>query len=61
MTAQDPIIEELRQIRHEIEQVYNNSESYYQHLLDIQKQYRDRLTTHHPKPALIVYDKRAAA
>ena len=61
MSIQDPIIEELRQIRREIEQTYNDSESYYQHLLDIQKQYRERLTSHHPKPALILHDTRAVA
>ncbi len=61
MMIQDPIIEELRQIRREIENIYNNSETYYQHLLDIQKQYRERLTTHHPKPALVLHDTRAVA
>jgi hypothetical protein len=58
----DPIIEELRKIRHTIEESCDNDpEKYYVHLLEIQKQYCDRLVRREPKPALILRDKRRAA
>lgn len=58
----DPILEELRKIRHTIEKSYDNDpEKYYRHLLDIQQRYRDRLVRRKPKPALILRDKQRAA
>ena len=58
----DPIIEELRNIRHTIEKSCDHdSKKYYLHLLEIQQQHRDRLVRRQPKPALILRDKRRAA
>jgi hypothetical protein len=40
----DPIIRELRKIRKEIEEeCQKKGESYYDHLLKVQEQYKDRL------------------
>lgn len=50
---QDPIIKEIRDIRHEIEKNCNNdSQEYYEYLRKIQKQYAERLVCRKPKPAL---------
>ena len=50
---QDPIIQEIRKIRHEIEADYQNDpQKYYTHLLEIQKEFSDRLIRRKPKPAL---------
>lgn len=48
----DPIFEEIRKTRHEIEkQCQDDPGVYYRHLLEIQKQYRDRLVRRQPQPA----------
>jgi hypothetical protein len=48
-----PIVEEIRQIRHEIEEeCHNDSEEFYAYLLENQKQYTDRLVRRQPKPAI---------
>ncbi len=45
----DPIIEEVRQVRREIEaECQNDPEKYYRLLLDVQEQYRDRLVRRGP-------------
>lgn len=50
---QDPIIKEIRTIRHEIEaECQNDSQIYYEHLQKIQKKYSERLVSRKPKPAL---------
>lgn len=60
--VRDPILEELRKIRHTIEKSYDNDpEKYYLHLLDIQNMYRDRLVCRKPTPALILGDQQRAA
>ena len=42
----DPIIKEIRKIRHEIEAMCDNdSQKYYEHLLKVQKKYSDRLVS----------------
>jgi len=51
--VQDPIIEELRKIRSEIEKECNNDpEQYYQHLLAFQKNLKGDLVRRKPKPAI---------
>ena len=50
---QDPIIQEIRKIRHEIEADYQNDpQKYYIHLLEIQKKFSGSLIRSKPKPAL---------
>ncbi|MGA1874214.1 MAG: hypothetical protein ACMUIA_01250 [bacterium] len=50
---QDPIIKEIRKIRHEIEAEYQyDSQKYYEHLQELQKKYSNRLVRRKPKPAL---------
>ncbi len=62
MMFRDPIIEELRKIRHTLEESCDNDpEKYYLYLLEIQNKYRDRLVRRKPKPALPLQDKRRAA
>ena len=39
----DPIVEEVRKTREKICSRYGDAESYYQHLLDVQKSYKDQL------------------
>ena len=49
----DPIIEEIRQFRHEIEnECQNDPQKYYEHCMEIQKKYSDRLVRFKPKPSL---------
>jgi len=45
----DPIVQKVRTRRHELEQQYPDSESYYQHLLQRQKKVKGRLVCRSPK------------
>ncbi|MEN6577882.1 MAG: hypothetical protein ABFD90_16170 [Phycisphaerales bacterium] len=47
--ATDPIIQEVRSIRKEIEQQYPDAASFYKHLEQQQKAYRRRLVRRRPK------------
>ncbi len=47
----DPIVQEVRSIRKEIEQQYPDAVSYYEHLQRQQKAYGNRLVRRGPKPA----------
>ncbi len=47
----DPIIQQVRAVRKEIEQQYPDAASFYQHLEQVQKAYRERLVRRHPKKA----------
>jgi hypothetical protein len=47
--AKDPIVQEVRSIRKEIEQQYPDAASFYEHLEQQQKAYRKRLVRRHPK------------
>ncbi len=49
--AKDPIVQEVRAIRKEIEQQYPDAASFYRHLQRQQKAYRKRLVRRHPKRA----------
>ena len=49
----DPIIETIRKIRHEIEdKCQNDSQRFFDHYLEVQKEYSDRLVCLKPKPSL---------
>ena len=51
--SQDPIIDEVRQIRHKIEaECENDAQKYFEHIQQIQEKYRHRLVQRKPKPAL---------
>ena len=45
----DPIVEQVRSIRKEIEQQYPDAESFYKHLEQQQEAYGTRLTCRKPK------------
>jgi hypothetical protein len=45
----DPIIEQVRSIRKDIERQYPDAESFYKHLKQQQEGYRTRLTSRKPK------------
>ena len=45
----DPIVEQVRSIRKQIEQQYPDAESYYKHLEQEQAAYRTRLIRRKPK------------
>jgi len=47
--ARDPIVEQVRAIRKEIEQQYPDAGSFYKHLEQVQKTYRRRLVRRGPK------------
>jgi len=47
----DPIIEQVRSVRKEIERQYPDAESFYKHLKQQQEAYRSRLTRRKPKKA----------
>ncbi len=50
---QEPILKEIRRIRHEIEaECQNDPQKYYEHIQQVQKQYSNRLVRFKPKPAL---------
>ena len=49
--ARDPIVEQVRSIRKEIEQQYPDAASFYKHLEQQQKAYRKRLVRRCPKKA----------
>lgn len=50
---QEPILKEIRRIRHEIEaECQNDPQKYYEHIQQIQKQYNNRLVRFKPRPAL---------
>ena len=49
--AKDPIVQEVRSIRREIQQQYPDAASFYEHLQQQQKAYRKRLVRRHPKEA----------
>lgn len=56
--ANDPIIQEIRDIRHAIEkECQGDSERYYQHLLSLQEKSAERLVRRQPKP-LITSDQK---
>ncbi|MFO1432545.1 MAG: hypothetical protein U1F76_20825 [Candidatus Competibacteraceae bacterium] len=49
----DPIIREIRQIRRNIEAEYdNNGDKFYEHILQIQQGYKNRLVHRQPKASL---------
>ena len=49
----DLIVEEVRQVRHKIEaECENDPQRYYDHIQQVQEQYRTRLVQRKPKPAL---------
>jgi len=49
--TEDPIVREVREIRHQIEkECQQDSEKYYQHLKTLQNKLAERLVSHHPKP-----------
>lgn len=49
----DPLVEEVRRVRHDIERkCQHNSETFYQHVLEVQKSFANRLVRREPKPAL---------
>jgi hypothetical protein len=47
----DPIVDQVRSIRKEIEQQYPDAESFYRHLEQRQEAYQTRLTRRKPKKA----------
>jgi len=48
--SDDPIVAEVRKIRKEIEEeAQGDPDRYYEHLLELQEQYRSRLVRHSPK------------
>lgn len=50
---QDPIIKEIHDIRKAIEtDCRNDSQKYFEHLRDLQEQFRTRLVCREPKPSL---------
>jgi hypothetical protein len=50
---ENPIINDIRQIRRQIEKECNNDgELYYAHLLEIQKKYAERLIRRKPNPLI---------
>lgn len=50
---QEPILKEIRRIRHEIEaECQNDPQKYYEHIQEVQKQYSNKLVRFKPKPVL---------
>jgi hypothetical protein len=56
----DPIVREVRRIRHEIEREFqDDSGKYYQHLKALQDQFAGRLVCRRPKPLATSKQKKA--
>ena len=50
--VRDPIIEEVRQVRHKIEaECKDDPQRYYEHIQQVQEKYQNRLVQRKPKPA----------
>ena len=50
---QEPILKEIRRIRHEIEaECQNDPQKYYEHIQEVQKQYSNKLVRFKPNPVL---------
>lgn len=50
----DPLVEEVRQIRRDIEgKCQDNPEAFYQHILEVQQSIKKQLICREPKPALV--------
>jgi Ni2+-binding GTPase involved in maturation of urease and hydrogenase len=50
---QEPILKEIRRIRHEIEEeCHNDAQKYYEHIQELQRKYSNRLARFNPKAAL---------
>ena len=47
----DPIVEQVRAVRKEIDRQYPDADSFYQHLQEHQETYRHRLVRRSPKQA----------
>ncbi len=59
--TEDPIVREVRKIRHQIEkECQQDSEKYYQHLKTLQNKLAERLVSRHPKPLVTAELKRRA-
>ena len=51
--VKDPIVEEVRAVRHEIEkEAGRDPDAYYQHLKTLEEKWRDRLVRRKPQPPL---------
>ena len=58
----DPIVDEVRRIRLDIEREYGGDlHAYCQHLRRIQKKFGDRLVSGKPKPLVVRAEKKPAA
>ena len=56
----DPIVKEVRKIRHEIDQEFQRDpEKYFEHLKTLQNEYAERLVCRHPKPLITANEKKA--
>ena len=56
--TEDPIVREVREIRHQIdEECRKDPEKYYQHLLRFQKKLSERLVCRQPNPLPILKQK----
>jgi hypothetical protein len=48
--SRDPIVEEVRRIRRQIEaECDNDPQKLYDHMIDVQRKYKDRLVSRAPK------------
>ena len=56
--SQDPIVEEVREIRHQIDkECGQDPEKYYQHFQKLQKKLQKRLVRRMPKPLPVIKQK----
>jgi hypothetical protein len=56
--TQDPIVKEVREIRHQIDkECGQDPDKYYQHIQGLQKKYAKRLVCRQPKPLPVIKQK----
>ena len=51
--ANDPIVEELHKIREELLEEYGGLDGYFEHLLEVQEQMKDRIVSREPRAPII--------
>jgi hypothetical protein len=55
--ADDPIVEEIHKIREQLLEEYGGLDGYFEHLQELQKELKDRIVTHEPRPPVVTNRK----
>jgi len=53
----DPVVEEIHKIREELLEEYGGFDGYFNHLLELQEQLKDRIVHREPRPPAVTHRK----